>query len=51
MKSREFTKKINLGKQTVSNLENKDMNEAKGGFRPTLPPTQCPTVWYRTCDC
>ncbi len=40
---KQFNKSLKLNKETVINLDNKDMGIAKGGFEPTRKGPMCPT--------
>jgi hypothetical protein len=47
MKTKKFNKKLSLGKQTIANINNGEMNVIKGG-RPSVVPL-CNTVDDWTC--
>ncbi len=44
MKKRHFSRKLTLKKQTVSALQNRQMEQVKGGDVPSGPPTTCQTI-------
>lgn len=43
MKRKRFVKKLALNKETVSNLENNEMDSARGGLTTLCTITQCDT--------
>ena len=44
MKKRNFSKKLNLNKQTVTSLENRLMEQVKGGDLQSGLPNECNTI-------
>ncbi len=50
MRARHFQKKLNLKKRTVSNLQNGDMHEVRGGAY-TAVRTGCPSPTSMEGDC
>lgn len=51
MKPKKFSKKLLLNRATISNLNNNDLQNAKGGIGPTYPITVChKTCWLNPCD-
>ena len=49
MKTKEVGKKLRISKETVSNLDNQEMDIARGGGR--SDPTECPVIcsWVTNC--
>jgi hypothetical protein len=42
MKKKSFTKKLTLGKATVSNIQPDELNKVRGGMTYTCPGLNCP---------
>jgi hypothetical protein len=49
MKTQKISKKLTLHKQTLVNLDNGDLNRARGGVDTRV--TLCPTIISYSCKC
>ena len=52
MRTKKFNKKLNLKKQTISDLNNREMNKLKGGANVSFYPDKpCNTATYICTTC
>ena len=49
MKPKNLQKKLSINKKTIANLNQKDLNTARGGRKPTFDIDTCITTIVQTC--
>lgn len=51
MKTKKFSKKLNLNKKTVANLGDKEMNGVQAGGQVAASGSACPSCFQTFCGC